>query len=124
MRLVIRISFIVVLGCLSVSARAQVSGLFSPYDCREHAQSAVEITPSDEPVLFSLDSIVLSYELDESPFSIDTTDGWKNWRLVQNYSFGKDRGSMPMIADLSALHPYFRDRIVELIKICKSKGIE
>ena len=31
---------------------------------------------------------------------------------------------LPMIADLSALHPFFRDRIIELVKICKSKGIE
>jgi hypothetical protein len=29
-----------------------------------------------------------------------------------------------MIADLNSLHPYFRDRIVELIHLCKAQGIE
>lgn len=48
---------------------------------------------------------------------------WRTWSTVQNYTFGKDRGSMPMIADLEALHPYFRDKIVQLISICESKGI-
>lgn len=55
---------------------------------------------------------------------IDTIDLWKQWRLVENYSFGKDRGSIPMITELNALHPYFRDKIMELIQVCKSKGIE
>lgn len=122
MRLVIRISFIIVLGCLSLSAGAQINDLFSPYDCRRNIQPVVE-DALDTPISFSHDSIILSYDVEES-FSVDTTDGWKNWKLVQNYSFGKDRGSMPMIADLSALHPYFRDQITQLIKVCKSKGIE
>ncbi len=54
---------------------------------------------------------------------MDTVDTWKKWRVVENYSFGKDRGSIPMITELNALHPYFRDKIIELIQICKSKGI-
>lgn len=54
----------------------------------------------------------------------DTVDGWKQWELVDNYSFGINRGTMSMIADLESLHPYFRDRVLELIRICKSKGIE
>ncbi len=49
---------------------------------------------------------------------------WKNWQVVENFTYGKDRGALTMITDLNALHPYFRDRIVELIRICKSKGIE
>ncbi len=55
---------------------------------------------------------------------IDTVDAWKRWGLVENYSFGKDRGSIPMIADLQSLHPYFRDKVIELIRICRSKGID
>jgi len=51
-------------------------------------------------------------------------DGWENWNTVENYTFGKDRGSLPMIADLEALHPFFRDKISQLITICKAKGIE
>jgi hypothetical protein len=51
-------------------------------------------------------------------------DVWREWRTVENFAFGKDRGSMPMIADLHSLHPYFRDRIFRLIQNCKAKGIE
>lgn len=56
--------------------------------------------------------------------SIDAvSDAWKKWHTVQNYSFGKDRGSLPMIADLQALHPYFRDKVFELVRLCKAAGI-
>lgn len=51
-------------------------------------------------------------------------EAWKNWSLVENFTFGKDRGSLPMIADLNALHPYFRDKVTMLITMCKAKGIE
>jgi len=53
----------------------------------------------------------------------DTDDSWLKWSTVGNYNFGKNRGDMTMIADLNSLHPYFRDQIIKLIKICKSKGI-
>jgi hypothetical protein len=55
---------------------------------------------------------------------VDTVEAWKRWDLVENFSFGKDRGSIPMIADLQSLHPYFRDKVLELIRLCKSRGIE
>ncbi len=55
---------------------------------------------------------------------VDLPDGWENWNTVENYTFGKDRGSLPMIADLEALHPFFRDKVAQLISICKEKGIE
>ncbi len=51
-------------------------------------------------------------------------DVWKAWQTVENFTYGKDRGSLPMIADLNSLHPYFRDRIAELIEVCKAQGIE
>lgn len=54
----------------------------------------------------------------------DTVDEWKDWELVDNYSFGINRGALPMIADLESLHPYFRDKVLQLIRICRSKGIE
>ncbi|MBY0435605.1 MAG: M15 family metallopeptidase [Cyclobacteriaceae bacterium] len=54
----------------------------------------------------------------------DTADAWKRWEMVENFSFGKNRGAIPMIADLQSLHPYFRDKVIELIRVCKSKGIE
>lgn len=56
--------------------------------------------------------------------SVDTEDAWRSWEVIENFSFGKNRGSIPMIVDLQSLHPYFRDRILELIKICHAKGIE
>lgn len=48
----------------------------------------------------------------------------KEWKTVENHTFGKDRGNIPMIADLNSLHPYFRDKINTLIANCKAKGIE
>lgn len=54
----------------------------------------------------------------------DTADQWKDWDMVDNYSFGINRGSLSMIADLESLHPYFRDKVLELIRVCKSKGIQ
>jgi hypothetical protein len=46
------------------------------------------------------------------------------WSTAENFEFGKDRGEIPMINDLSALHPYFRDQIYRLIDRCQKKGIE
>lgn len=54
----------------------------------------------------------------------DGEETWKEWKVVDNFAFGKDRGGLPMIADLSSLHPFFRDKIVQLINNCKKKGIE
>lgn len=57
-------------------------------------------------------------------FTLDTLNGWKNWLLVGNNTFGKNRGDMQMITDVNALHPYFRDKVLDLIENCKAKGIE
>ena len=54
----------------------------------------------------------------------DNVNGWKVWSTVGNHTFGKNRGDIPMITDVSALHPYFRDKVQQLISICRSKGIE
>jgi hypothetical protein len=66
-----------------------------------------------------------------SPFEVhrweifeDTIDAWKRWDIVDNYEFGPDRGNIAMITDLQSLHPYFRDKVLELIRLCKLKGIE
>ncbi len=74
----------------------------------------------DQSMVFDTTQVVLkeSYSV-----LIDPLSGWKEWRTVDNYFFGKNRGSLPMIADLKSLHPYFRDRIVELIRVCKASGI-
>jgi hypothetical protein len=54
----------------------------------------------------------------------DSLHGWKEWQLAENFTFGKDRGSLQMITELNALHPYFRDKILQLIRNCSAKGIE
>lgn len=55
---------------------------------------------------------------------ISSQHPWKEWETVENFTFGKNRGDLKMITDLEALHPYFRDKINQLIQVCKSKGIE
>lgn len=55
--------------------------------------------------------------------SLVTEDEWRQWHTVDNYFFGTNRGSLPMIADLESLHPYFKAKIVELIRVCKAAGI-
>ena len=54
----------------------------------------------------------------------DSLEAWKEWELAENFTFGKDRGDLQMITDLKALHPYFRDKIGQLIANCKKIGIE
>jgi hypothetical protein len=68
-------------------------------------------------------SFVSLPEIDSSALLADD-NAWKNWSYVENYQFGNDRGSIPMITDLNSLHPYFRDQITSLIAKCKAKGIE
>ncbi len=48
---------------------------------------------------------------------------WSDWAVVENYAFGKNRGELTMIADIKALHPAFRDKVIELIRQCSLKGI-
>jgi hypothetical protein len=60
--------------------------------------------------------------IEETIFDVESA--WKTWKTVENFTYGKDRGSLPMIADLNSLHPYFRDRIAELIQACKAQGID
>jgi len=103
------------------SAQAQIEGLFAPYDCRRHAEVMVE------PVIDTLSSIslqALNPVQPELDIIIDTLNGWKDWRFVQNFQYGKDRGDMPMIVEVNALHPYFRDQIITLIANCKQQGID
>jgi peptidoglycan L-alanyl-D-glutamate endopeptidase CwlK len=106
--------------CLvSLSSFAQLEAIFAPFDCREHAEWFQE-----EPVveLPAIDSSLIVADV-EVPIGMDTINGWKQWSLVQNFSFGKDRGELSMINDLDALHPFFRDKIRALIAECKAKGI-
>lgn len=101
---------------LSRNAHAQFDILFAPFDCRPHAEFFHEEILVEEIILDSSLLIV------EEPI-IDTINAWQHWHTVENFTFGKNRGEMTMIADLNALHPFFRDRIKQLIKNCEAKGI-
>lgn len=72
----------------------------------------------DRSVVFDTASISLK-EHDAA----GSANAWKKWRIVENYSYGKNRGSLPMIADTEALHPFFRDKVRELIRLCEAAGI-
>lgn len=76
----------------------------------------------DESLLFDTAQIEAVSEIADVKF--DEENAWKSWKTVENFTYGKDRGSLPMIADLNSLHPYFKDRIDELIRTCKAQGIE
>lgn len=101
---------------------------FTLFAISTYALSQSAVTTVAESYLTSLlDSSVLfdTAAAEQPAFAFaDTESAWKNWQTVENYKYGKDRGSLPMIADLNSLHPYFRDKIVELIHLCKAQGIE
>jgi hypothetical protein len=104
------------LGTLSIHAQ---TSLFTPYDCRSHAEWFY-----DEPIREEIkidSSLLAASEATETPSP--PVDVWKKWTFVENYAFGKDRGAMPMITDLEALHPFFRDKIKLLVAQCKAQGI-
>jgi hypothetical protein len=116
---------------LCVPALGQ-SSLFAPYDCRGETEIMAMLKREQMmKEMAMLDSIerALQYQAflraeEERQLREDTLTGWEHWALVDNFEFGKNRGGMPMITDLQALHPYFRDRVIELIRRCKAKGIE
>jgi peptidoglycan L-alanyl-D-glutamate endopeptidase CwlK len=121
MRNPLRLTFWICLVLTSVSSYAQVNSLFAPYDCRLHADLFEEV-PAKE--LVAVDSALLAPIFEEPVVVvIDTVDGWQDWVFVENYAFGKDRGAMPMIADIDALHPIFRDKIRTLVANCREQGI-
>ena len=88
-----------------------------------HAYRFEYIPPTERHALAVGELLKSLSPLQQPEFKIDTIEVWKKWSLVDNYSFGKDRGSLPMITELNALHPYFRDKISELIQLCKLNGI-
>ncbi len=95
---------------LSLFCQAQPALQESVPYTSEHQQLVTELVQSLAPRV-------------EAPLAVRAED-WQTWSTVANYTFGKDRGGLPMIADLDALHPYFREKVALLISICKEKGIE
>ncbi len=56
-------------------------------------------------------------------FKLDTVDGWRTLEVNDGGEFGKFRGTLSMVADLNSLHPYFRDKVKQLIRKAANKGI-
>jgi hypothetical protein len=108
-------SLLVLLTTVGISFSSRAQSLKMPLDgipyTADQRLSVGEIIKELEP------EIVFDKIITPSP-------DWKNWEVVENYTYGKDRGSLPMIADLDALHPYFKEKITKLITTCKRKGIE
>src|SRR5687768_1793601 len=102
---------------------------FTLFVISTYALSQSAVTAAESYLTSLLDSSLLfdtvtSTETHALPVVHDTESAWKSWQTVENFTYGKDRGSLPMIADLNSLHPYFRDRITELVEVCKKQGIE
>jgi hypothetical protein len=70
--------------------------------------------------IFSLSLIFLL----ASSFFAPKSDAWKNWKTVENWTFGVDRGNVPMIADTEALHPYMAMLANKLLEKCKAQGLD
>jgi D-alanyl-D-alanine carboxypeptidase len=104
--------FLAIMGAVDVVAQSEGNARSGPY-AEEYFNRLNQLQESFKWVF-------------EKPLAppIDTADAWQKWKTVENFSFGKDRGSLPMIADLQSLHPFFRDKIIELVAQCKKKGIE
>jgi hypothetical protein len=107
---------------VSLSAQAQLEKLFAIYDTEFQAERSAWHPPLQDPLVqFAISSSLPAVV--EPAIMVDTINGWRNWRTIENYAYGKDRGTMEMIIELEALHPYFRDKIVTLINNCKAQGI-
>jgi len=119
MRCVLKLSLSVVFILAGLSTHAQLNDLLAPFDCREHAEWFHEELVEDNIVIPYRKGFPIAAE----EVASDTAEAWKTWTSVDNYTFGKDRGAMAMITDLQALHPYFRDKINQLIAACAAKGI-
>jgi hypothetical protein len=115
------VAALAIVTLLITQSNAQDNVHFHPGNTRDHV---VEILNQFVRETILIDSSLLIAESIEPEDAIDLNEAWKMWAVVENYSYGKNRGSLSMISDLDALHPYFRDKVKELIRQCKAKGIE
>jgi hypothetical protein len=122
MRLVVTFLFLCFATFTGTSAYAQMEKLFASYDCRFYEELDLDDQPVDTVSVVAVEASLVAEP--EIIITIDTINGWKHWTTIENYTFGKDRGTMPMITELNALHPYFRDKIIALIHDCRQQGIE
>jgi hypothetical protein len=129
-----RFFIVSVLFCLlSLTSLQAQTALFESYDCRPEAEIIKRMEAEkrmreqayrDSVSQAQLQWAQLQLELYRKHWLEDTLNGWKTWQVNENFAFGKDRGSLPMIAELQALHPVFRDKVVLLLERCRQKGIE
>lgn len=114
---------------VSAPLYGQTSGPFDSYDCRSEVEIIKRLDMErNRKEQARLDSIAHAQRQLEQATAVyyleDTVNGWRQWTLAGNYEFGKNRGELPMITSLEALHPYFRDKVVQLITLARRKGIE
>jgi hypothetical protein len=62
--------------------------------------------------------------LSATAFVAPQIDEWKNWKTVANWTFGVDRGEVPMIADADALHPYMAQLTEKMLQTLKNQGLD
>jgi hypothetical protein len=103
----------ILFGLLIISAAPLLAqhNIQAPYSA-EHQQVIAELSKN------------FHFEIPQHEASPGETEAWKQWSTVENFAFGKDRGNLPMLTDLNALHPYLRDKVCKLIELCRQKGIE
>jgi hypothetical protein len=102
--------FLVIL-CITISAHSTITSDGGDYLNSFLVADTIKTTNDEDTIAFAEEEN-------------DMAAVWKQWKTVENFTFGKDRGNLPMIADLNSLHPYFRDKIYQLVRNCKAKGIE
>jgi hypothetical protein len=95
---------------LNLFGQAQVAETRRPYNSEHESIVTVLMQSFDLPV--------------EPEETTDPAEEWETWTTVENFAFGKNRGAMAMITDVDALHPYFREKVLTLIEVCKTKGID
>jgi hypothetical protein len=122
MRYLFKTALLALLASSYITAYSQGCKHFSPFNF--YALFEVQYPDVDEILknALALDSVKKAQALLFMPQ--DSLQHWRNWLTAENHAFDKNRGSIPMITDLNALHPYFRDKVIELIARCKAKGIE
>lgn len=117
------------ISCVAGKSLAQASGPFDSYDCRQEVEiNKMLVKERQLKEQARLDSVARAEEeqlrLTATAYYIeDTVYGWRLWTIARNYEFGKNRGDLPMITSLESLHPYFRDKVQQLIQIAGDKGI-
>lgn len=116
--------YVVLLALNGVCAYSQVDPRFAPFDCRKHADEVFTAGPVPFAIEADIDEDIIQFEDDLLAEELMAAEGWKEWTSVENYAFGMNRGTLTMITDLNALHPYFRDKVIALIRACKAKGID